>query len=110
MMIGRKWRRCFNCAVTSYRKNNTYFFAISDKRDYICGRLIIKNRNIMNENETTTKNPETPEWTREDVLAWLRRGREIKERRKKELQEWYAEQQRRKKEAMESGYYDIEWV
>ena len=48
-----------------------------------------------------TTNTNTPHWTREDVLAWLRRGREIKEQRKKELQEWYAEQQRRKKEAME---------
>ena len=51
----------------------------------------------MSENGMTT-NTNTPHWTREDVLAWLRRGREIKEQRKKELQEWYAEQQRRKKE------------
>jgi hypothetical protein len=39
----------------------------------------------------------------------LARGREIKARRQKEADEWYAERQRRKKEAAESGYYDIEW-
>ena len=48
-------------------------------------------------------------FTREDILALLARGREIKERRQKEAEEWYAERQRRKKEAAESGYYDIEW-
>lgn len=49
-------------------------------------------------------------WTREDFLALLERGRKIKERRIKEAQEKYAERQRRKKEAAESGYYDLEWV
>lgn len=49
-------------------------------------------------------------WTREDFLALLERGRQIKERRMKEAQEKYAERQRRKKEAAESGYYDLEWV
>ncbi len=49
-------------------------------------------------------------WTREDFLALLERGRQIKERRMKEAQAKYAERQRRKKEAAESGYYDLEWV
>ncbi len=48
--------------------------------------------------------------TREDVLAWLERGREIKEKRLKEAQAKYAERQRRKAEAAKSGYYDLEWV
>ena len=42
-------------------------------------------------------------WTREDFLALLERGRQIKERRMKEAQAKYAERQRRKKEAAESG-------
>lgn len=49
-------------------------------------------------------------WTREDFLALLRRGREIKARRQKEAEEWYAERQRRQAEAAKSGYYNIEWV
>ena len=34
-------------------------------------------------------------WTREDFLALLQRGRQIKERRMKEAQAKYAERQRR---------------
>ena len=49
-------------------------------------------------------------WTREDFLAMLERGRQIKERRIKEAQAKFAERQRRKQEAVESGYYDLEWV
>lgn len=49
-------------------------------------------------------------WTRANFLALLERGRQIKERRMKEAQAKYAERQRRKKEAAESGYYDLEWV
>lgn len=55
------------------------------------------------------RNEPIRKFTREDILALLARGREIKERRQKEAEEWYAERQRRKKEAAESGYYDIEW-
>ena len=32
-------------------------------------------------------------FTREDILALLTRGREIKERRQKEAEEWYAGKQ-----------------
>ena len=49
-------------------------------------------------------------WTHEDFLALLSRGREIKARRQKEVEEWYAERQRRQKEAAKTGFYDIEWV
>lgn len=52
----------------------------------------------------------TKKWTREDFLALIERGRQIKEKRMKEAQAKYAERQRRKKEAVESGYYDLEWV
>lgn len=52
----------------------------------------------------------TKKWTREDFLALIERGRQIKERRMKEAQAKYAERQRRKREAVESGYYDLEWV
>jgi hypothetical protein len=55
---------------------------------------------------TTEKN----KWTREDFLALLERGRQIKAKRLKEAQAKYAERQRKKKEAAESGYYDLEWV
>lgn len=58
----------------------------------------------MSENEPKKK------LTREDILALLARGREIKERRQREAEAKYAERQRRKKEAAESGYYEIEWI
>lgn len=56
----------------------------------------------------TTNN--VKKWTRADFLALLERGRQIKARRQKEAEEWYAERQRRKKEVAESGYYDLEWI
>lgn len=59
----------------------------------------------MTANETVK-----PKWTREDFLALLERGRQIKARRQREAEAKYAERQRRKKEAAESGYYDLEWV
>lgn len=59
----------------------------------------------MNTNDNIKK-----AWTREDFLALLERGRQIKDKRLKEAQAKYAERQRRKKEAAESGYYDLEWV
>ena len=64
-----------------------------------------KHVRIMTANETIKKG-----WTREDFLALLERGRQIKARRQKEAEEWYAERQRCKKEAAESGYYDLEWI
>ena len=48
--------------------------------------------------------------TRDEILAWLERGRQIKAKRLQEAQTKFAERQRRKKEAAESGYYDLEWV
>ena len=59
----------------------------------------------MTTNETVKKGR-----TREEILAWLERGRQIKMRRLHEAQTKYAERQRRKKEAVESGYYDLEWA
>lgn len=47
--------------------------------------------------------------TREEFLALIERGRQIKEKRQKEAEAKYEERQRSKKEAAESGYYDIEW-
>lgn len=61
-------------------------------------------------NVIMTTNSNTPKWTREDFLALVERGRQIKARRQKEAQEKFAERQRRKKEAAESGYYDLEWI
>lgn len=72
-------------------------------RNFAATKRIIKFC-VMDENKNTKK------ITKEDILALLARGREIKARRKKEAEEWYAERQRRKKEAEESGFYDIEWV
>lgn len=57
-----------------------------------------------------TENSTKKAWTREDFLALLERGRQIKDKRLKEAQAKYAERQRRKKEAADSGYYDLEWV
>lgn len=47
-------------------------------------------------------------WTQEDFLALLKRGREIKARRQKEADEWYAERLKKQQEAAKSGYYNIE--
>jgi hypothetical protein len=58
----------------------------------------------------TANNTDKPKWTREDFLALLERGRQIKAKRLKEAQTKYIERQRKKKEAAESGYYDLEWV
>lgn len=48
--------------------------------------------------------------TREEILAWLERGRQIKELRMREAREKWEERQREKAEAAKSGYYDLEWV
>ena len=56
--------------------------------------------------EATTK----PMRTREEILAWLQEARERKEAFQRKVEaEWQARQQS-KKNAAESGYYDIEWV
>lgn len=47
--------------------------------------------------------------TREEVLSWLRRARERKDAREKEIRAEWEERQRLRKEAQESHYYDIEW-
>ena len=47
--------------------------------------------------------------SREEILAWLQHAREIKERKQREAEEMYAEQQRRKKEVAESEYYNFDW-
>ena len=49
-------------------------------------------------------------WTREDFVALINRGREIKSRRQSEAQERWQQRQQQKKIAAESGYYDLEWV
>lgn len=49
-------------------------------------------------------------WTREDFVALINRGREIKARRQKEANELWEKRQQQKKLAAQSGYYDLEWV
>lgn len=80
-----------------------FFFAYSDIICNFAVETIIFR--IMEGKETIKKT-----WTREDFLALLERGRQIKARRQKEAEEKYAERMRRRKEAAESGYYDLEWV
>lgn len=66
---------------------------------------------IMTENETTEQKPDGLHIrTREEILAWLDRARKRKEQFMKESDEWFAERDRRRKELMESDYYQIEWV
>ena len=45
--------------------------------------------------------------TREEVMAWLQRARERKEAKKKKANELFAEEERLRKEAADSHYYDI---
>ena len=49
-------------------------------------------------------------WTREDFIALINRGREIKTMRQREAKERWQQRQQMKKIAAESGYYDLEWV
>lgn len=75
--------------------------------------LTIIKHYIMEENiteQSTVKNPDAPARTREEILAWLDRARKRKEQFMKETDEWFAERDRRRKELMESDYYQIEWV
>jgi len=51
-----------------------------------------------------------PTRTREEILAWLNAARERKAAWEKRIDEKFAERSRRKKEAADSGYYDLEWA
>ena len=48
--------------------------------------------------------------TREEILAWLDEARQRKAAWQSKVQAEFAERERRRKEAAESGYYDLEWV
>lgn len=52
----------------------------------------------------------TPKRTREEILAWLNAARERKAAWEKRVDEKFLERARRKKEAADSGYYDLEWA
>ena len=49
-------------------------------------------------------------FTREDFMAFLSRGRQIKERRLREARQKWERRQQEKEIAAKSGYYDLEWV
>lgn len=51
-----------------------------------------------------------PTRTREEILAWLNAARQRKIAWEKRIDEKFSERARRKKEAADSGYYDLEWV
>ena len=48
--------------------------------------------------------------TREEILAWLDAARQRKEAWQEKVRAEFAERDRLRKEAAESGYYDLEWV
>ena len=48
--------------------------------------------------------------TREEILEWLAAARQRKAAWEKEVKEEFAERERQRKIAAESGYYDLEWV
>ena len=48
--------------------------------------------------------------TREEVLAWLDAARQRKAAWQEKVRAEFAERDRLRKEAAESGYYDLEWV
>ena len=48
--------------------------------------------------------------SREEIIAWFNRGKEIKERRMHEARQKWEERQRSKKVAAQSGFYDLEWI
>ena len=48
--------------------------------------------------------------TREEILAWLDAARQRKAAWQKKVRTEFAERDRLRKEAAESGYYDLEWV
>jgi len=47
--------------------------------------------------------------TREEILAWLEAARQRKAAWEKAVKEEFAEMERQRKAAAESGYYDLEW-
>jgi len=48
--------------------------------------------------------------TREEILAWLDEARQRKAAWQNKVRAEFEERERRRKEAAESGYYDLEWV
>ena len=48
--------------------------------------------------------------TREEILAWLDAARQRKEAWEKKVEAKWAEEERLKREAAESHYYDVEWA
>lgn len=48
--------------------------------------------------------------TREEVLAWLEAARQRKKAWEEKVEAKWAEEERLKKAAAESHYYDIEWM
>lgn len=72
-----------------------------DEYHYLCSD---KKKNIM---EATTIYPVR---TREEILAWLDAARQRKAAWKKHVTAQWEERERRRKEAAESGYYNIEWA
>ena len=48
--------------------------------------------------------------TREEILAWLDEARQRKAAWEKKVQAEFADRERRRREAAESGYYDLEWI
>ena len=48
--------------------------------------------------------------TREEIITWFNAARERKEAWEKRVEERWAEEDRLRKEAEASHYYDMEWV
>jgi hypothetical protein len=51
-----------------------------------------------------------PKRTREEVVAWLNAARQRKAAWEKRIDEKFSVRAKHKKEAEESGYYDLEWA
>lgn len=47
--------------------------------------------------------------TREEIISWINRAIDRKERREKEIREAWNLRQQMKKAALDSHYYDLEW-
>lgn len=57
--------------------------------------------------ETTLTRPRR---TREEIIAWLDAARERKAAWERRIDEKFSARAKHKKEAAESGYYDLEWA
>lgn len=57
-----------------------------------------------------TKTLNSPIRTKDEILAWLEAARQRKAAWEKKVDEKFSERKRRKKEAADSGYYDLEWA